>query len=226
MPYLQDVPVVHASSAVRRIIALAYFLIWAWEEHKRAAHLLQVSEAGQIVLFIDEIEAHLHPSWQRTIIRTLLSAMTTLSEQAELQVVVTTHSPLIMACVEPIFDPSSDAWFDLDLEADVVKLRRRPFERRGNADAWLTSEAFDLRSSRAPNLVNGSIRPNPGLDKTLEERARDTIDRLKLDHEELRRRRAADYTGFLRNGGNRHAATVLKRVSPFVWYEAARQDLL
>jgi hypothetical protein len=36
MPYGQDVPVVNASSGIRRIIALAYFLVWSWEEHRRA----------------------------------------------------------------------------------------------------------------------------------------------------------------------------------------------
>lgn len=152
MPYLADVPVVHASSAVRRIVALVYFLVWAWEEHRRAARLLQVEETDQIVLFIDEIEAHLHPSWQRTIVRALTSAMATLSEErATVQLVATTHSPLIMAAVEPMFDPATDAWFDLDLKDTTVELCRRPFERHGNADAWLTSEAFDLRSSRAPD---------------------------------------------------------------------------
>ena len=151
-PYLSNIPIVHASSAVRRIIALAYFLVWAWEEHKRAARLLQLEETNQIVLFIDEIEAHLHPSWQRTIVRALTSAMATLSEeQATVQLVATTHSPLIMAAVEPIFDQSTDAWFDLDLKDTTVQLCRRPFERHGNADAWLTSEAFDLSSSRAPD---------------------------------------------------------------------------
>ena len=162
MPYLADVPVVHASSAVRRIIALAYFLVWAWEEHRRAARLRQVEETDQIALFIDEIEAHLHPSWQRTIVRALTSAIAALSEeQATVQLVATTHSPLIMAAVEPIFDPTTDAWFDLDLKGDTVQLCRRDFERHGNADAWLTSEAFDLSSSRAPDyeeLVHQAAR--------------------------------------------------------------------
>ena len=72
-------------------------------------------------------------------------------EQASVQLVATTHSPLIMAAVEPIFDPSTDAWFDLDLKDNAVQLCRRPFERHGNADAWLASEAFDLSSSRAPD---------------------------------------------------------------------------
>ena len=188
MPYLADVPVVHASSAVRRIIALAYFLVWAWEEHRRAARLLQVDEAHQVVLFVDEIEAHLHPSWQRTIIPTLMSAMTALSEeQASLQIIATTHSPLIMASVEPIFDPSTDAWFDLDVETGTVQLRQRDFERHGNADAWLTSEAFDLSSSRAPDyeeLVQDAARlleeddPAPATVREMNRRLLESLDPL------------------------------------------------
>src|SRR5690606_20271372 len=34
MPYGQDVAVLHASSGMRRIVALAYFLVWSWEEHQ------------------------------------------------------------------------------------------------------------------------------------------------------------------------------------------------
>ena len=34
-----DVPVVHASAGMKRIISFAYLLTWAWDEHKRAARL-------------------------------------------------------------------------------------------------------------------------------------------------------------------------------------------
>ncbi|MGV2335597.1 MAG UNVERIFIED_CONTAM: hypothetical protein LVR18_16295 [Planctomycetaceae bacterium] len=56
-----------------------------------------------------------------------------------------------MASVEPLFDATRDAWFDLDLEPKSTKgyhvvLSRRPFMRHGGATDWLTSEAFDLPS--------------------------------------------------------------------------------
>ena len=188
MPYLADVPVVHASSAVRRIIALAYFLVWAWEEHRRAARLLRLEETQQVILLIDEIEAHLHPSWQRTIVRALTSAMSALSEErATVQLVATTHSPLIMAAVEPIFDPATDAWFDLDLKGDTVHICRRDFERHGDAEAWLTSEAFDLSSSRAPDydeLVQQAARlleaddPNPKTVREMNQKLLESLDPL------------------------------------------------
>ena len=52
------------------------------------------------------------------------------------------------------------------------------------------------------------------------------ISRLQLDDAKLRRRRASDYSLYLENGGDSHAQAVLKTMSPFVWHEAARQDLL
>ena len=55
-----------------------------------------------------------------------------------------THSPLIMASIEPEFTAVTDAWFDLDFEEGGVVLRRREFQKRGDAATWLISEAFDL----------------------------------------------------------------------------------
>ena len=56
MPYRQDVAVVHASAGMRRVLALAYCLVWAWEEHKRAAGQLGEEPSGQIIFLIDEID--------------------------------------------------------------------------------------------------------------------------------------------------------------------------
>ena len=148
MPYQQDVAVVHASSGMRRIMALAYFLVWAWEEHKQAAKQLGEPATKQITFLIDEIESHLHPSWQRSIVPALLAVMEKLTRSAEVQLITATHSPLIMASVEPLFDGQQDAWFDLDFERKKVLLRRREFEKHGDVATWLVSEAFDLKSGR------------------------------------------------------------------------------
>ncbi len=154
MPYGQSVPVVHASAGIRRIIALAYLLVWSWEEHQKASALLDQPATTQIVFLVDEIEAHLHPKWQRRIVGALLGVMKTLTSNAEVQLITATHSPLVMASVEPSFDSDKDAWFDLDLVVDEhqnaeVGLVKRPFIRRGDVLNWLTSEAFDLSSTRS-----------------------------------------------------------------------------
>ena len=154
MPYNQEVPVVHASAGIRRIIAMAYFLVWAWEEHKQAAAQRGESVTGQITFLIDEIEAHLHPSWQLRVIPALLEVVKTLAENVDVQLITATHSPLVMASVEPLFNNMHDAWFDFNLDNDNVTLAHGDFEKHCDAGNWLTSEAFDLQSSRAIDYQN------------------------------------------------------------------------
>ena len=147
--YAEEIPILHASAGIRRVVALAYMLTLAWREHRLAAEQLGEDPCDTIVLLIDEAESHLHPRWQRSILRSLEGAMRELDESAAVQMVVTTHSPLVLASAEAWFNEERDAWFDLDLEHDTdVILRRRTYERRGAVGHWLTSEAFDLLTDR------------------------------------------------------------------------------
>jgi hypothetical protein len=158
MPYGQEVPVIHASAGMRRILSLAYLLVWAWEEHRQAAALLDQPPTSQIIFLIDEIEAHLHPKWQRQIVRALLTVIKNFNAEAQVQLVAATHSPLVMASVEPIFEVAQDAWFDLNLVEQngnvQVELSKETFIRRGDATEWLLSEAFDLNSSYSLEAEN------------------------------------------------------------------------
>lgn len=154
MPYGLDVPVLHASAGIRRIVALAYLLVWSWREHDRASDQLDQPRARQVIFLIDELEAHLHPRWQRQILGPLLDIVGSLAEEdASVQIVAATHSPLVAASMEPLYNEVLDAWFDLDLDTRAepprVVLERRPFVRRGDASSWLTSEAFDLKEARS-----------------------------------------------------------------------------
>lgn len=145
--YGQQVPVVQASSGVRRILALAYLLVWTWQEHQRAAELLGQDLTPRLIFLIDEVEAHLHPAWQRRVLGALLTAVNHLRAEMDVQLLVVTHSPLVMASVEPMFEPATDRWWDLDLVDGTVSLSQRPFERQGDANSWLMSQAFDLHSA-------------------------------------------------------------------------------
>lgn len=151
MGYGQDVPILYASLGVRRIAALAYMLSWAWREHVIASKQLAQKPSSRVVMLFDELEAHLHPRWQRAVVPALLEVVKTLTNDAKatVQLVAATHSPLVLASVEPLFDPDKDAWFDLDLEGSAVALRKRPFVRHGEVGSWLTSEAFDLLEPRS-----------------------------------------------------------------------------
>lgn len=146
MPYGQEVAVVHASSGMRRIISLAYFLVWCWDEHLKAKKLFGEEPEAKSVFLVDEVESHLHPKWQRAVIPALMKVMDRLTTSSDVQLIAVTHSPLVMTSVEPVFDSDQDAWFDLDLIDNQVALTRRPFVRQGDVRAWLTSDAFDMKS--------------------------------------------------------------------------------
>ncbi|MCA9705347.1 MAG: AAA family ATPase [Myxococcales bacterium] len=153
MPYGQDVPVLHASAGMRRIIALAYMLVWTWQEHVKASELIEQPPAREITFLIDEIEAHLHPQWQRRVLRSLLGVMGALTGTSDVhvQLVAVTHSPLILVSAEPLFDREQDALFVLDLNrgSSTVRLEQRDFVRRGDPSLWLVSDTFGLRHFRS-----------------------------------------------------------------------------
>ena len=170
MPYGRDVPLLHASAGIRRIVALSYLLIWAWEEHLKAAKILGERPTMQVIFLIDEMESHLHPRWQFRVLPSLLDVVFTLTRARTgmvpfipelaagpaVQLITATHSPMILASAEPVFNAATDAWFDLDYAGKNrtdVALTKRVFEKHGEVDNWLTSDAFDLHSARTPEYA-------------------------------------------------------------------------
>ena len=149
--YAGQVPVSHASASFRRIIALAYMLTWTWSEHRVASELRGDEPSGQMVMLFDEVESHMHPRWQRSILKALRDIGSVFGADLDLQLVVSTHSPLVLAAAESWFDPERDAWFDLDVEGEPrrVQIHRRTYTPHGTAGSWLTSEAFDLATDRS-----------------------------------------------------------------------------
>lgn len=145
-----EVPILYASAGVRRILTLAYLIVWTWNEHRIASELARIKPQRRMVILIDEMEAHLHPLWQRTILPALLDVSKELSRDLKAQFLVNTHSPLVMASVESAFDDDTDKLFHMDLNSGgEVNFRELQFVRYGSVDAWLTSEVFDLRHARS-----------------------------------------------------------------------------
>ncbi len=169
--YSDAVPIVHASSAVRRVAGLAYMLVWSWSEHVRAAEQLGVRVAEQVILLFDEIDAHLHPRWQRVIVPAILGVADRLTDGADVQLIATTHSPLVLASVEPHFDEDRDRLFHLDIHDGQVQLDEVQWAPQGDALNWLISDVFGLRQARsleaeraidaAQALMRGDAHENP-----------------------------------------------------------------
>jgi hypothetical protein len=144
-----EIPLVHASAGVQRIIALAYLIVWAWEEHKAQSKLIRQAPKQNMVILVDEIEAHLHPQWQRKILTALLDIQEDLASSLSMQLLIATHSPLLMSSIEPIFDCNKDKIFHLDFDGAEVVLQEPEFVIYGTVDSWLRSEIFALSQPRS-----------------------------------------------------------------------------
>ncbi|MEA5578934.1 ATP-binding protein [Anabaena sp. UHCC 0451] len=148
LPY-GNIPITQASAGMKRILGLAYLLVWTWYEHLKAAELTQQEPMNQIVLLIDEIESHLHPRWQRVILPSILSVVNQLKPNITIQALVTTHSPLVLASLEPIFDEEQDKLFLFELQGNDVELNEVFWTKQGDTVGWLTSEIFGLKQARS-----------------------------------------------------------------------------
>ncbi|MCA9699762.1 MAG: AAA family ATPase [Myxococcales bacterium] len=146
MPYDQDVPITYAPAGVRRMCKMAYLLTWALSAHRDEVARLGLSSTTQIILLVDEPETHLHPRWQRSVLPSLLHGVKTWDEveRPEVQMMVTTHSPMILASMEPEFDVERDALWKLDLDGATVSVERDTWHKRGDINRWLMSDVFDL----------------------------------------------------------------------------------
>jgi len=96
------------------------------------------------------MEAHLHPLWQRVITPALMNVVKALDSEVETQLIIATHSPLVLASVEPLFNDQKDKLFHLYHEENgSVLLDEVPFITRGRVDLWLTSNIFGLKQPRS-----------------------------------------------------------------------------
>jgi hypothetical protein len=116
-----------------------------------AQNRIVVNQPG--VILVDELEAHLHPSWQRTICEWLKTRFPLA------QFFITTHSPLIVQAA----DPGGIFVLPLPTEVDFGRSVRRlaPHEQErialGRAEKVLLGEAFGLKrtwSLQADSLVS------------------------------------------------------------------------
>jgi len=157
LPY-GEVSIMNASAGMRRIVALAYLLVWSWQEHQVRSDGRPVKD---IVLLVDEPETHLHPQWQRRILPSIIESVSTFhrgdganEESVEIQLLATTHSPLVLGSLEQIFDVDRDALCNLELVGAAgnrhAQISELEWYRLGSIEAWLGSPAIGL---------DGEVRP-------------------------------------------------------------------
>lgn len=174
MPHGEIVPAHFASAGVRRVMAMAYLLVWAWQSHLDACERHGQKPTRRIVVLVDEIEAHLHPRWQRTILRSLLKVMQALESKPKVQLVAATHSPLVLASLEPLFDEKQDRLWAFHADGPDVSIEQADFYPHGSVNEWLR-DVFGLglaaseEAERAERLVMAVFRTDSPSDAQVEE---------------------------------------------------------
>lgn len=145
------VPITSSSAGVGRIVTLSYLIVWAWNEHKENCKLRGIKPDSRIVVMVDELEAHLHPKWQRTILPALIGVQKFLADKLEIQFIIATHSPLVMASSEAIFNVETDKLFQIQLSAETSDacLTEENYIKYGQVNSWLTSPIFQLKQARS-----------------------------------------------------------------------------
>ena len=120
-------------------------LAWIGVTLERFSEVNPTSERPEeevAVLLIDEIDAHLHPSWQRELIGVLRSIF------PNTQVIATTHSPLIVGgmLADEVFVSRRKRSDPKAVELESLQVRFKGLR----VDQILASAAFDMPNSREP----------------------------------------------------------------------------
>jgi len=128
------------SDGERSIIALVLDIARRLaESNPRLEH---PNQDGKAVVLIDELDLHLHPSWQRTIVNRLTRTF------PNCQFICTTHSPLIISETQP------SNLFLLVKEGGKILMRQRSHSYGLDAN-WIL-ESF-MNTSDRPELVQAQI---------------------------------------------------------------------
>lgn len=95
-----DVPIEDLSDGYRSILSLTFELIRQLAWHQGVEQVFDASSTRIVapgIVLIDEVDAHLHPTWQRRIGPLLRGAFPLV------QFIVTTHSPLVCQAADTIY---------------------------------------------------------------------------------------------------------------------------
>jgi hypothetical protein len=71
------------------------------------------------------------------------------SSPIEIQILTATHSPLVLASLEPHVQEEADRLFWFDLRENDVHFQLYPWAKHGDVIGWLTSPIFGLKEARS-----------------------------------------------------------------------------
>jgi predicted ATP-binding protein involved in virulence len=154
------------------------------------------SSATGLVL-IDEVDAHLHPEWQRNLIPALAEHF------PAIQFIASTHSPLIVGALA-----AGTVATVKRLEDDQTEVTYSSEFTGWRADQILTSQAFGLESSRDVTTSNRLSEYGKALSKKSAGEAPDVAESRRRMERELR----AELPGPGETAAQRSAASIIDEV--------------
>ena len=128
---------------------------------------------GKGVVLIDEIELHMHPSWQRVVLRTLKKTF------PNIQFIITTHSPQVLSELD-----DSYAIFSLSSDTEDGNLTT-PVRRMDGCDSNYILEEYMQTSSKNVSyaeLVNNAYHAIYRNEFTMAERYIDRVRQISGDN--------------------------------------------
>jgi hypothetical protein len=187
-----EVPIEQVSQGMTSTIA------WVGTLLQRMYEIYPQSKTPQLepaLVLVDEIDAHLHPAWQRILVRLV-------SKHFEnIQVIATTHSPLVIS----------------SMDADNVIIARRDPGARSEISIARASEEVDLSGMRADEILTSTLfglqTTRSEKDAAMMKRYSFLIGREKRSAQEEKemsdlRRHMVDWTSRAESPGDRGAAAL------------------
>ncbi|TLD71338.1 ATP-binding protein [Phragmitibacter flavus] len=99
--------------------------------------------ANRGIVMVDEIDLHLHPAWQRTVVPMMATAL------PNIQFIFTTHSPIVTGTLEP-----KNIFIVEEQSPGACTIKQYEESVHGHtAEQVLLSSYFDLPSTRAPAIT-------------------------------------------------------------------------
>ncbi len=95
--------------------------------------------------------------------RKLLTAIARVQRDVAVRVLMTTHSPLVLASLEPLFEEKQDQLFNFRVADGSVRVERVDRVRHGDATAWLQGAVFGLGEARSKEAESALDRANAFL---------------------------------------------------------------
>lgn len=125
------------SDGIRNILALVGDI--AYRCYKLNAHLGEAAPQRTYgIVLIDEVDMHLHPSWQQTVLTNLITAF------PKLQFIITTHSPQVLTSVDAACIRKLVLHENTDTGAHTIAVERVGLQTRGVASADVLADIMGV----------------------------------------------------------------------------------